>query len=168
MEDKILMTRIEAAKYLGLGHHTLDVWASNGSSDLKYIKIGRSVKYRKSDLDAFIESRITTGTRPKAARVKPPEEIKQPSEDMNTTADRESLLIVSESLVNITEVIKRHAKLPIYTKGIPSSAYKAVMDVMRDCFYELEATMNGNHEQAREYRNFVQIGLNGLRLSGLV
>ena len=168
MEGKILLTRIEAAKYLGLANHTLDVWASNGSSDLKYIKIGRSVKYRKADLDEFIASRIMTSTKKPVAAEPIPQPTGPIESPVNNSADRESLMLVSQSLVNLSEVIKRHAKLSIYTKGIPSDAYKAVMDVMRDCFFELHATMNGDHEQAHEFKHFVDKGMHKLRLDGFV
>ena len=137
--------------------------------NLKYIKIGRSVKYRKADLDEFINSRVMTSTKTKANLNEPPKPLEEAlSDEVNNDADRESLMIVSESLVKLSDVIKRHSELPVYTKGIPSKAYKAVLDIMRDCFFELECTMKGQYQQAEEYRNFVSIGLNGLRLSGLV
>lgn len=49
------MTRTEAAEYLGLAVSTLEVWGSTKRYDLPYIKLGRSVRYRLSDLEAFIE-----------------------------------------------------------------------------------------------------------------
>jgi excisionase family DNA binding protein len=52
----ILMTRKEAAKYLGFKTNTLAVWACNKRYDLKPVKIGRSVRYKKSVLDKFRES----------------------------------------------------------------------------------------------------------------
>jgi excisionase family DNA binding protein len=52
----------EAASYLGLKPQTLDVWRSSGRYSLPFVKIGRRVFYRKSDLEAFIESRIQTKT----------------------------------------------------------------------------------------------------------
>ena len=55
-----LMTRAEAAEYLGLAPHTLAVWQSTGRYNLPCIKIGRLAKYRKEDLDDFIQ-RGTTG-----------------------------------------------------------------------------------------------------------
>lgn len=54
---KKLITRAEAAEYLGVKPGTLEVWATNQRYDLKYIKVGRSVRYRIADLEAFIESR---------------------------------------------------------------------------------------------------------------
>jgi len=55
-----LLTRPEAAEYLGVTPQTLAVWASTRRYDLAFTKIGRLVKYRLSDLDAFIESRLIT------------------------------------------------------------------------------------------------------------
>lgn len=52
-----LLSRIEAAEYLGVKKNTLDVWASTGRYNLRYIKIGSSAKYRKEDLDDFILTR---------------------------------------------------------------------------------------------------------------
>ena len=52
---KKLLTRPEAAKYLGITEQTLAVWACTKRYDLAYVKVGRLVKYRLADLDAFIE-----------------------------------------------------------------------------------------------------------------
>lgn len=48
----------EAAKILGSSPHTLAVWRSLKRYPLPYIKIGRKVKYRKSDLFAFIDQNV--------------------------------------------------------------------------------------------------------------
>ncbi|MCA9803865.1 MAG: helix-turn-helix domain-containing protein [Cyanobacteria bacterium HKST-UBA02] len=52
-----LLTRREAAEYLGVAPETLAVWHCTKRYPLPVVKIGRLAKYRKSDLDAFIESR---------------------------------------------------------------------------------------------------------------
>jgi excisionase family DNA binding protein len=52
-----LMTRKQAANYLGVAEQTLAVWKTRHRYNLPVIKIGRLVKYRKSDLDAFIARR---------------------------------------------------------------------------------------------------------------
>ena len=54
-----LYKRAEAAEYVGLKPHTLAVWASNantsgGAQPIPFLKRGRSVRYRKSDLDAYL------------------------------------------------------------------------------------------------------------------
>ena len=50
-----LLSRKEAANFLGVTEHTLAVWACNKRYSLPYVKIGRLVKYRYSDLIKFIE-----------------------------------------------------------------------------------------------------------------
>ena len=52
-----LVERSEAAKILGVATQTLAVWASTKRYALPYVKIGRRVKYRLSDLEAFIQAR---------------------------------------------------------------------------------------------------------------
>ena len=59
-----LLTRREAAVYLGVTPETLAVWASTRRYPLRFVKIGRLAKYRKSDRDTFINSRtISCGYR---------------------------------------------------------------------------------------------------------
>lgn len=57
-----LLTRAQAAEYLGLKPQTLSIWASTGRYALRMIKVGRCVRYRKSDLDRFLEERTVTST----------------------------------------------------------------------------------------------------------
>ncbi|MCJ2375665.1 helix-turn-helix domain-containing protein [Vibrio sp. ZSDZ34] len=57
------LNRKQAAEYLGVTEGTLAVWASTGRYQLPFIKVGRKVFYRQSDLDAFIESNVVTQTR---------------------------------------------------------------------------------------------------------
>lgn len=52
-----LLTRKQAAHYLGIAVSTLAIWASVKRYNLPYVKMGRLVKYRRVDLDAFIQSR---------------------------------------------------------------------------------------------------------------
>lgn len=54
------LTRQEAATYLGISRKTLANWASTGRYSLRYHKIGTRVIYLKSELDAWIASRVTT------------------------------------------------------------------------------------------------------------
>ena len=53
-----LLSRREAAAYLGLSEQTLAIWKCTKRYDLPYVKIGRLIKYRKADLDAFIEKNV--------------------------------------------------------------------------------------------------------------
>lgn len=58
MQDQ-LMDRRQAAKYLGLkNHNTLAVWDCTRRYDLKPIKIGSAVRYRRSALDEFLAERL--------------------------------------------------------------------------------------------------------------
>ncbi len=66
-----LMTRKEAAEYLGIRPQTLACWASTQRETIPYVRVGRSVRYRKSDLDAWIESRVVTSTAPIVAAAAP-------------------------------------------------------------------------------------------------
>jgi excisionase family DNA binding protein len=50
-----LLSGQEAAKFLGITYHTLAVWKCNKRYALPYVKVGRLVKYRRADLEAFIE-----------------------------------------------------------------------------------------------------------------
>ncbi len=52
-----LLTNEESAAYLGVTPGTLDVWRCTKRYNIPYIKVGRLVRYKKSSLDAFIESR---------------------------------------------------------------------------------------------------------------
>jgi excisionase family DNA binding protein len=56
--DNELLSRREAAAYLGIAENTLAIWKSSGRYNLPYIKLGRLVKYRRVDLDAFIMNRL--------------------------------------------------------------------------------------------------------------
>ncbi|MDD2840702.1 MAG: helix-turn-helix domain-containing protein [Rickettsiales bacterium] len=51
-----LLTRKQAAEFLGVKENTLAVWSCNKRYKLPYIKIGRLIKYRLDDLEAFIEN----------------------------------------------------------------------------------------------------------------
>ncbi len=55
--DNPLLTRKEAADYLGVTESTLAVWACTKRYDLTYVKVGRLAKYRLADLNVFIANR---------------------------------------------------------------------------------------------------------------
>lgn len=59
-----LMTREQAAQYLGIAPQTLAAWAATGRYSLPFVKLGRLVRYRRVDLDAWLESRRQTVGRP--------------------------------------------------------------------------------------------------------
>lgn len=51
-----LLNRKEAAEFLGTTEGTLAVWASTKRYALSYVKLGRSVRYRMSELTKFLEN----------------------------------------------------------------------------------------------------------------
>ncbi len=55
MDNNKLLTRKEAAKFLGLSEGTLAVWKVTKRYPLPLIKVGRLVKYRESDLIKFLD-----------------------------------------------------------------------------------------------------------------
>jgi len=55
MNNNKLLTRKEAAKFLGLSEGTLAVWKVTKRYPLPLIKVGRLVKYRESDLIKFLD-----------------------------------------------------------------------------------------------------------------
>lgn len=55
-KDEIL-GNTDAAEYIGVTPRTLEVWRCTKRYQISFIKVGRLVKYRKSALDAFLESR---------------------------------------------------------------------------------------------------------------
>ena len=56
-----VMTVGQAAEYLGLAVSTLNKWRCHGGGPV-YIKMGRAVRYRVKDLEAFITSRMLYST----------------------------------------------------------------------------------------------------------
>lgn len=51
----------EAAEYCRLGKPTLERFRISGDGP-RYCKLGGAVRYRKADLDAWLESRLTAST----------------------------------------------------------------------------------------------------------
>lgn len=56
-----LMRIEEAAEYLGFAKQTLRNWVSDGR--IPYVKIGRSVRFRRSELDEWVEEQDTSDAR---------------------------------------------------------------------------------------------------------
>jgi hypothetical protein len=53
-----LVSRKIAAEFLGVKENTLAVWATNNRYNIPYVKVGRLVKYRIRDLEAFLEQNL--------------------------------------------------------------------------------------------------------------
>ena len=58
--DSGLLTTQQAAEFLGVTPGTLEVWRCTRRYRLPWVKIGSKVRYRKADLDAWLESRTVT------------------------------------------------------------------------------------------------------------
>ena len=56
-----LLTRCYAARRLNLKISTLEAWATRGGGPA-YVKLGRAVRYRESDLIEFVESQVRRNT----------------------------------------------------------------------------------------------------------
>lgn len=54
VDDDPWLTRKQAAKYMQFQYGTLAVWHCTKRYNLKAGKVGRSVRYKKSELDRFL------------------------------------------------------------------------------------------------------------------
>lgn len=57
MHSQKLLTPQQVAEQLGVTTHTLAVWRSEQRYPLKYVKVGRLVRYQESDVERFILDR---------------------------------------------------------------------------------------------------------------
>ena len=55
-----LLNEKQAANFLSMSPGTLSVWRATRRYDLPFVKVGRSVRYRLSDIQAFLDSRTVT------------------------------------------------------------------------------------------------------------
>lgn len=53
-----LMNTEQAAEYLSIKPATLAVWRSTNRRKLAYVKVGGQVRYRRVDLEAFINANL--------------------------------------------------------------------------------------------------------------
>ena len=53
-----LLTPNQVARKLGVSVETLNVWRATKRYNLPYVKVGRLVRYRATDVEAFIKSRV--------------------------------------------------------------------------------------------------------------
>lgn len=52
-----LFTEDEAAAFLRLKSQTLACWRSAGRYDLPFVRVGRAIRYRRCDLERWLEQR---------------------------------------------------------------------------------------------------------------
>ena len=59
-----LLTEKQAAERLQLAPRTLSKWRCTQSEPLPYVRVGRRIRYRRSDVEAYIAGNVvTTGER---------------------------------------------------------------------------------------------------------
>jgi len=52
-----MLNRIAAAQFLGIKPQTLASWATTGRYAVPFFRVGKSVRYRVSDLEAWLAAR---------------------------------------------------------------------------------------------------------------
>ena len=57
-----LLSEPQTASVLGVSPGTLSVWRSTGRYNLRYVKVGRNVRYKAGDVREFLESRTRNHT----------------------------------------------------------------------------------------------------------
>ena len=50
-----------AADYIDVKPHTLEIWRSTGRYKIPFVRVGRLVKYLRTDLDAWLYARTVYG-----------------------------------------------------------------------------------------------------------
>ncbi len=58
-KSKTLLTPQEVSEILGVSVETMSVWRSVNRYPLPFVKIGRLVRYKPDDIEAFIKSRTS-------------------------------------------------------------------------------------------------------------
>lgn len=144
--------RVEAAEYLGVKPHTLDVWACTKRYDLKYIKVGRLVKYKKEHLDEFLAGRVV-GSDVKTPLQKP-ENTPIPKEP---NQDARDLAIVSEALIKIHRLIGEHAKLDACNSLLTPYNVEQAAKVMQACMRHLYAVSRGDEATAEIWAHKIKL-----------
>jgi len=152
MSDKKYYSREEAAAYLGLGTSTLAAWASNSSQDLPYSKMGRMVRYRKEDLDAFmdrgIRKREVEIIDPKPQKISTPDELSQQSKE---------LAIMSDALLKIHGLIGDYAKLEACGSLLTPHNVEKVAQTMRACMMHLYAVTRSDQRTAEVWAHKIKL-----------
>ncbi|WP_299569720.1 helix-turn-helix domain-containing protein [uncultured Shewanella sp.] len=56
--NNLLLTPTQVSEFLGVTTGTLSVWRCTGRYPLSFIKVGRRVMYRQSDVENFVNGRV--------------------------------------------------------------------------------------------------------------
>lgn len=59
--NRNLLNETKAAEYLGISIRTLQAWRVRGNGPV-FVKLGRAVRYRPSDLNAWVDARMAAST----------------------------------------------------------------------------------------------------------
>jgi excisionase family DNA binding protein len=62
MNEQNVFNTPQAAEYLGLGVTTLEKWRVIGNKGPRFVRLGRAIRYRVKDLDAWLEEQVRTST----------------------------------------------------------------------------------------------------------
>jgi excisionase family DNA binding protein len=57
-----LLDSWEAADMLGVAKHTLDNWRTAGEPPLPFVRVGKRIRYRVGDLDAYVAQNVFAST----------------------------------------------------------------------------------------------------------
>lgn len=60
LRDSPLLDETDAAGLLGVKPSTLTTWRSTRRYSLPYVRVGRLIRYRRADLDAWLERRLVS------------------------------------------------------------------------------------------------------------
>ena len=52
-----LLTEVETAAYLGLKAPTLATWRCTQRYELPFVRVGRAIRYRRTDIEKFLANR---------------------------------------------------------------------------------------------------------------
>lgn len=58
--EKQLLNEDETAELLNVKPQTLASWRCRGANDLPFVKVGRAVRYRRGDLEEWIDKNTAT------------------------------------------------------------------------------------------------------------
>lgn len=57
-----LLNDLQASQLLGIKPQTLAVWRCTGRHELPFVRVGRSIRYRASDIQRWLDSRTVGRT----------------------------------------------------------------------------------------------------------
>ena len=60
--DQTKLNTAQAAELLGLCSNTLAIWRLTKRYALPYLKVGRNIRYLRSDLEAFLQNQRVDGS----------------------------------------------------------------------------------------------------------